>query len=81
MVFNPIALATAQQKEQLVKMQQLTKNIKYTIHTEDSESRVEVTLKTDDPEAVQLLPQLQEGIVTSVTQMLYQMFAMQGERV
>ena len=81
MVFNPIALATAQQKEQLAKMQQLTKNIKYTIHTEDSENRVEVTLKTDDPEAAQLLPQLQEGIVTSVTQMLYQMFAMNGERV
>ena len=81
MVFNPIAFATAQQKEQLAKMQRLTQNIKYTIHTEDSENRVEVTLKTDDPEAVQLLPQLQEGIVASVTQMLYQMFAMQGERV
>lgn len=81
MVFNPMAFATPQQKEQLMKMQVFTQKIKYVIHTEDSENRVEVTLKTDDPEAAQLLPQLQEGIVTSVTQMLYQMFSMEGERV
>ena len=81
MVFNPLALLTPQQREQLARTQQITKNVKYIVHTEDSENRVEVTLKADDPEAAQLLPQLQEGIVTSVTQMLYQMFAMQGERV
>ena len=81
MVFNPLAFATPQQKEQLAKMQQFTKNIKYVIHTEDGENRVEVTLKTEDPEAAKLLPQIQEGIVTSMTQMLYQMFAMEGERV
>ena len=79
MVFNPMTFATTQQREQLVKMQTLTQRISYVIHTEDE--RVEITLKTDDTEAAQLLPQLQEGIVTSVTQMLYQMFAMSGERV
>jgi hypothetical protein len=76
-----MAFATAQQKEQLMKMQTLTRKIRYVVHTEDAENRVEVTLKTDDPEAAQLLPQLREGIVTSVTQMLYTMFAMEGERI
>ena len=52
---------------------------KYAVHTEDN--RVEITLNTDDPEAAQLIPQLQEGIVGSVTQMLYQLFSMAGERV
>jgi len=81
MVFNPMAFATAQQREQLMRMQTLTQRIRYVVHTEDDENRVEFTLKTDDPEAAQLLPQLREGIVASVTQMLYQMFAMSGERV
>lgn len=81
MVFNPMAFATAEQKEKLLKMQALTKKIRYVVHTEDKENRVEVTLKTDDPEATQVLPQLREGIVDSVTQMLYQMFSMEGERV
>lgn len=79
MVFNPMAFATPQQREQLAKMQVFTKNIKYVVHTEDN--RVEVSLKTDDAEAMQLIPQIQEGIVGSVTQMLYIMFAMEGERV
>ena len=81
MVLNPMAFATPQQREQLAKMQQFTKNVKYTVHTEDSENRVEITLKTDDPQANQLLPQIIEGIVNSTTQMLYQLFAMEGERV
>jgi hypothetical protein len=78
MVFNPMAFATPQQREQLVNMQTLTKKIGYVIHTEGD--LVEVTLKTDDPEAAKLIPQLQDGIVTSVTQMLYQLFGMEGER-
>jgi len=81
MVFNPMAMATPQQREQLAKMQQFTKNVKYIVHTDDSENRVEVSLKTDDPKAAQLLPQIREGIVDSITQMLYTMFAMEGERV
>ena len=80
-MLNPMAFATPQQRDQLMKMQVFTQKIKYVIHTEDSENRVEVTLKTDDPEAANLLPQLREGIVTSVTQMLYQMFAIEGERI
>ena len=80
-MFNPMAFATPKQREEMMMMQVLSQKIKYIVHTEDSENRVEVTLKTDDPEAAQLLPQITEGIVTSVTQMLYQMFAMNGERV
>ena len=79
MVFNPMAFATPQQREQLVRMQALTKKISYDIHTEGN--LVTITLRTDDPEAAELIPQLQEGVVGSVTQMLYQMFAMNGERV
>ena len=81
MVFNPLAFATPKQKEELAKMQQFTKNIRYTVHTEDSENRVEVSLKTDDPQAAQLLPQIRESIVGTVTQALYTIFAMEGERV
>lgn len=78
-MFNPMAFSTPQQRELLAKMQGFTKRIKYVIHTDDG--RVEVTLQTDDPEAASLIPQLQEGIVSSVTQMLYQLFSMEGERV
>jgi hypothetical protein len=79
MVFNPIAFATPQQREQLVQAQQFTRKIKYVVRTEGN--RIEFSLITDDKEAAQLLPQIQEGIVNSVTQMLYTMFAMSGERV
>jgi hypothetical protein len=81
MVFNPLAMMTPQQREQLAKMQQFTKNVKYTVHTDDDENHVEVFLKTDDSQAAQLLPQIREGIVDSITQMLYTMFAMEGKRV
>ena len=80
MMFNPMAFATPQQREQLMKMQVITQKIKYKVHTEDSENRVEVSLQTDDAEAAQLVPQIREGIVDSITQMLYQMFAMTGVR-
>jgi len=80
-MFNPMAFATPKQREDLAKIQVLTQRIKYVVHTEDNEHRVEVSLKTDDSEAIQMLPQITEGIVASVTQMLYQMFGMTGERV
>ncbi len=79
MVFNPIAFTTPQQREALMQAQQFTKKIKYIVHTEGN--RIEFSLITDDKEASQLLPQIEEGIVTSVTQMLYTMSAMSGERV
>lgn len=78
-MFNPMIFSTPQQQELLQKMQQFTKRMKYVIHTEGN--KVEVSIDTEDAEAAQLIPQLQEGIVTSVTQMLYLMFAMHGERV
>ncbi len=81
MVLNPMAFATPQQREQLAKMQVLSQKIRYVIHTDDDQNRVEITLKTDDPEAAKLLPQIREGLVDSATQMLYQMFAMEGERI
>ena len=74
-------LATPEQREKLAQMQQVTKNIRYVVHTDDAANRVEITLQTDDPVAAQLIPQIREGIVDSATQMLYQMFAMAGERI
>ena len=79
MVFNPLAFATPQQREDLAKMQQFTEKIRYVVRTDAA--HVEFTLKTDDPEAAQLIPKIQEGIVVSVTQILYAMFAMSGERI
>jgi len=79
MVFNPIAFVSPQQREQLVQAQRFTRKIKYIVHTEGN--RIELSLATDDAEAAQLLPQIQEGIVTGLTQLLYTMFAMSGERV
>ncbi len=78
-MFNPIAFANPQQREMLVHAQQFTKKIKYVVHTEGN--RIELSLITDDKEAAQLLSQIQEAMVISVTQMLYSMFAMSGERI
>jgi hypothetical protein len=72
---------TLQQEEQLLKMRALTQKIHYVVHTEDSKNRIEITLKTADPEAAQLLPQLREGIIASIAQLLYLVFVIEGERV
>ncbi len=80
-MYDPMAFATPKQREELMKMQVFTQKIRYVIHTEDGQNRVEVTLLTDDPQAAEILPQLREGIVASVAKMLYQMFAMTGKRV
>ena len=81
MVLNPLAFATPQQREQLARMQELSKRIKYIVHTDDAQNRIQITLKTDDPESTQLIPQILEAMVGSTTQTLYQLFAMEGERV
>jgi len=78
-MFNPMSMATPQQRAELEKMQVFTQKIRCTIHTE--KSSVEIKLSTDDAEAQTLIPQLVEGVVTSVTQMLYTMFNVSGERV
>ncbi len=73
---------TIRGKEQLLmKMRMMTPKIHYVVHTEDNENRIEITLKTDSAEVAQLLPPLREGIVTCVVQILYEMFAVTGERV
>jgi len=79
MTFNPMAFASPKQREELAKMQVFTQKIRCTIHTDGN--RIEMTLNTDDTEAMTLIPQLVEGIVASTTQMLYTMFAVTGERV
>ena len=79
MVFNPMALFTPQQREDLAKMQVFTQKIHATVHSDGN--RLEVTLNTDDAEAAKLIGQLIEAMVGTITQMLYQLFAVTGERV
>lgn len=79
MAFNPMAFITPEQREQLAKIQKFTEKVKYTVHTDAG--RVEFTLETDDPEAARLIPQIQEGIINTVTQLLYTTFNMSGERI
>lgn len=79
MVFNPMGLFSPQQQDQLAKMQVYTQKIHATIHGEGN--RLEVTLSTDDAMAAQYIGQLTEAMVGTITQMLYQLFAVTGERV
>jgi len=79
MVFNPMALFTPQQREQLAKMQVFTQKVHATVHSESN--RLEVTLNTDDAEAAQLIGQLIEAMVGTISQMLYQLFGVTGERI
>ena len=78
MVMNPMAFMSPQQQETLKKVQAVSKNITAEIST--SHNEIHVLLKTDNPEAVQLLPQIQEGLVNSIANTLYQMFEITGKR-
>ncbi len=79
MVMNPMAFMTPQQQEMLKKVQAVSKNISAQIKTSDNE--IHVLLKTDNPESAQLLPQIQEGLVNSIANTLYQMFNISGKRI
>jgi hypothetical protein len=65
--------------EQLAQMQSVTSRIKARVHTE-ANREIRVYLDTDDAEAAQWLPQVTEGLVGSVSQALYQLFGITGER-
>lgn len=79
MVMNPMMYANPEQRKNLEDMQKLSVKIKYIVHTEGN--RVEFILETADAEAAKFIPKVEEGIVAAVTQMLYTMFAMNGERI
>lgn len=79
MVMNPMAFMTPQQQEMLKKVQLVSKNISAQIKTSGNE--IHVWLNTDNPEAAQLLPQIQEGLVNSIANTLYQMFNIAGTRI
>lgn len=76
---NPLAFLSPQQQEVLEKIQAISQNINAQIKTSDNE--VQISLKTDNPEAAQLVPQIQEALVNSIAQTLYQMFNITGKRV
>ena len=78
-MFNPLGLITPAQQEQLAMMQVYTTKIHYVLHTEDN--RMEISLQTEDAEAENFVPQLQEAMVGCISQVLYHMFGIQGERV
>ena len=79
-MIDPMAFASPQQRQKLAEMQEVTRNISYVVHTEDDENRIEVTLESEDPEAILVIPQIREAVVDSITQTLYTMFAMSGKR-
>jgi len=79
-MIDPMAFASPQQRQKLAEMQAVTRNITYIVHTEDEANRVEVTLESEDPQAAQVIPQIREAVVDSITQTLYTMFAMSGKR-
>ena len=79
MVMNPLAFLTPQQQETLKKIQAVSQHINAQIKSSDNE--LQVSLKTENPEAAQLVPQIQEALVNSIAQTLYQMFNITGERV
>jgi len=76
---NPLSFLNPQQQEVLKRVQLVSQNINTQIRIVDNEVRV--SLKTDDPEAAQLLPQIQEALVNSIANTLYQMFNISGERL
>ena len=80
-MFDPTALRNPQQTEMLAMLQHFTRNIKYVIHTDDDQNRIEVTLSTDSKDCAQLIPQLRELFILMVIRTFYHMFAMKGERV
>jgi hypothetical protein len=67
--------------EQLAQMQAATARIYARVHTSKDNREITIHLETDDPAAIQWLPQVSQGIVTSVAHSLYQLFGIKGELV
>jgi len=65
--------------EQLKLLQAVTSGIRGTVSTGPGE--VVVRLETSDPAAARFLPQITEQLVSSITQVLYQIYGITGERV
>ncbi len=78
---NPFSFLSPKQYQDMLKMQQFTKKIRYVVHTDGASNSLEVKLESDDPEAAQLIPQILEGLLKSTANGLYQMFGMEGKRV
>lgn len=78
-MINPLAFMTPQQQELLKKIQAVSQHIDAQIRTSDG--KLEVWLKTDDPEALKIVSQIQEALVNSIASTLYQMFSISGERI
>jgi hypothetical protein len=78
-MINPFSLLNPNQMDTLQKIQQVSRNIKVEMATSDRE----LTLKfvTEDSQAAELIPSIQEALVTSIANTLYQMFNIGGERV
>lgn len=78
-MINPFSFLNPNQLDTLQRVQQVSRNIKVEITTSDRELGLQFV--TEDPEAAQLIPQIQEALVTSIANTLYQMFNISGRRV
>ena len=74
---NRLAFLSLQQQEMLKRVQAVSQKI--TARVKTGENGLEVELNTDDPEASQLIPQIQETLVSCIAGTLYQTFAIGGE--
>lgn len=78
-MINPFSLLNPNQMDTLQKIQQVSRNIKVEIATSDRELALKFI--TEDAQAAELIPSIQEALVTSVANTLYQMFNIGGKRV
>ena len=78
-MINPFSLLNPNQMDTLQKIQQVSRNIKVEMATSDRE--LSLKFVTDDPQAAELIPSIQEALVTSIANTLYQMFNIGGKRV
>ena len=77
MVMNPIAMLSPEQQKFLTEVQKFTKDIHATVVKRDGNG-ITVTLTASNPQAEPYLPQIQNALISSIAQMLYTMFNIQG---
>ena len=68
---------TTEQQQQIAQMQTLTKFIRAEVHTEND--TVSVKLLTNNQQAKETIPKIQEAMVSSIANILYTLFGIEGK--
>ena len=77
MAMNPLTMLNPEQAKMLEEVQKFTKDIKCVVKKEGG-SCFTVTLNTNNPQAEEYLPQIQNSLINSLAQTLYTFFNIQG---